>query len=489
MSAPRSLVLITVDCLRADHVGFMGYDRPTTPFLDSLAGESIVLDNAIVGGAPTYYSFPAIMASRHPLGMGRDLIGLSPDEPTIASTLNQIGYDTAAFVAGNPYLTRRFGYTGGFDVFRDFLDDTDGRNVTYEQKNNGRTQSPINQMIRQTSYKLGLRSLYDELHFQYGLKVAARSPQSFDQLRRFPSADTVVSHAGEWLQQCGSGPFFLWLHLMDPHSPYYPPQDALNLMGQKEMSAARACYLNSCWNRVGMSAKRYERLCEETMSLYDSGIRWVDQQIACLVRTLQSSGLWDDCVFALTADHGEEFLEHGGRMHTPPAVTEELVHVPLLMRIPGVRSCRTHAPFSLLHLAPTLLDCLQAPLPVEFLGKSYWQRLEKGQDWNDEIVVECIAGCRNPWRKKDRQGVRLLAVREARYKLIMDFEQRTDRLFDLQTDPGELHPLSHDTAKPVRRRLLERANKHIAEARHFQVANPQVALALRNITLEPVEEA
>jgi glucan phosphoethanolaminetransferase (alkaline phosphatase superfamily) len=69
----RAVVLITVDCLRADHVGFLGYERPTTPFLDSLAGESVVFTNAIVAGAPTYYSFPGIMASRFPLGLCRDV--------------------------------------------------------------------------------------------------------------------------------------------------------------------------------------------------------------------------------------------------------------------------------------------------------------------------------------------------------------------------------------------------------------------------------
>src|SRR5262245_3748671 len=117
-----SLILITVDCLRADHVGFLGYKRPTTPFLDLLAQKSLTFSNAIVAGAPTYYSFPAIMASRYPLRLGRDVVGLAPDEPTIASTLNQLGYTTAAFVAGNPYLSRPFGYHIGFDTFRDFLE-------------------------------------------------------------------------------------------------------------------------------------------------------------------------------------------------------------------------------------------------------------------------------------------------------------------------------------------------------------------------------
>ena len=105
-----SLILITIDCLRADHVGFLGYGRPTTPFLDALATESFVFSNAIAAGAPTYYSFPAIMASRPPLALGREVIGVAPGETTLASTLKEAGYATAAFLAGNPYLSPRFGH-------------------------------------------------------------------------------------------------------------------------------------------------------------------------------------------------------------------------------------------------------------------------------------------------------------------------------------------------------------------------------------------
>src|ERR1035438_45169 len=118
----KSIVLVTVDCLRADHVGFMGYERPTTPFLDSLAGESFVVPTAIVAGAPTYYSLPAILASRMPLALGRDVIGLAPGETTLATVLRESGYATGAFSAANPYISPRFGYDHGFEVFRDFLD-------------------------------------------------------------------------------------------------------------------------------------------------------------------------------------------------------------------------------------------------------------------------------------------------------------------------------------------------------------------------------
>src|SRR5438094_2620811 len=104
----RSIVLITVDCLRADHAGFLGYHRPTTPFLDSLAAESFVFSNAFAAGVPTYYSFPAIMASRYPLALGRDLVGLPPGETTPASVLRDAAYASAGFVAANPYLSSRF---------------------------------------------------------------------------------------------------------------------------------------------------------------------------------------------------------------------------------------------------------------------------------------------------------------------------------------------------------------------------------------------
>src|SRR5262244_3584616 len=118
----KSIVLVTVDCLRADHVGFMGYQRRTTPYLDSLAQESLVFPAAIAAGAPTYYSLPGILASRYPLALGRDVLGIAPDEETLPSVLKSYGFQTAGFSAANPYICSRFGYDQGFDCFRDFLE-------------------------------------------------------------------------------------------------------------------------------------------------------------------------------------------------------------------------------------------------------------------------------------------------------------------------------------------------------------------------------
>lgn len=487
MPAARSLVLITVDCFRADHAGFLGYPRPTTPFLDSLATESVVFSDAIVAGAPTYFSFPAMMSSRYPLSLGRDVVGLAPEEPTIASVLRKQGYATAAFLAANPYLSPRFGYDSGFSVFRDFLDaQIDSLAGESEGERERRVPSRWNRSLAKASHALSpVGRLYDDLYFQYCQRLVSSPALSLDQLRRFPAADVLVDRARDWLTGMADRPFFLWLHFMDPHSPYYPPQEAIELLGQGSPDASRARYLNSYWNRSDLEARRLKRHREDVVALYDAGIRWVDAQVARLVDTLRGQGLWEDCVLALTADHGEEFLDHGGRYHSPSKVTEELVRVPLLLHGPGLTPGRTAgAPFSLLHLAPTLLDLVEAPIPGGFRGRSHARFLQNEQNWDGEAIVECVHGCSNPFVIENRLRARLLAVREARYKMVLDFNSSLEQLFDLDADPGELRPLPSDAEKPVRRRLLERARQHLADSLRSRDADSRLAARLRDLRLE-----
>jgi arylsulfatase A-like enzyme len=475
MAARKSVVLITVDCLRADHCGFMGYQQPTTPFLDGLATESFIFPAAIVVGVPTYYSLPAIVASRYPLGLGREVLGLAPEEKNLASTLKEEGYATAFFGAGNPYLSARFGYDFGFDTFRDFLDgelapisgpdDASGKRRGWAGNLNG--------ILESVSHKIpGMTAAYNELYFQYCQRWAASAPESLDTLRRFPAADVIVDQARVWLDSLGGNPFFLWLHFMDPHSPYYPTEKSLEIFGKSRVTASRARYLNAYWNRFDLGSKRLRHQRDEVIALYDSGICWVDAQISRLVEGLRRSKLWENCVFAFTADHGEEFLEHDGRYHAPSLI-EELIHVPLLLRVPGaVGKELPRNPFSLLHLAPTLLAAAGASIPAEFQGQNHWQHIQDGTAWSEPAISECIAGCTNPFEPEQRRGGRLLSVRESRYKLLINFETRTECLFDLEADPGEKMALPIAVGKPERRRLLEVALAHLrkSSARQFSEA-------------------
>lgn len=492
---PKSVVLITVDCLRADHVGFMGYRRPSTPYLDSMAAEAFVFPSAIVAGAPTYYSFPAILASRYPLALGRDVLGLAPGEPTLASVLKGFGYATGAFGAANPYITGQFGYEEGFDTFRDFLDDeaTAPSTNSMPAPNGNGWASRFNRRLQELRPRLGpLAGVYDGLYFQYCQRWATSVPRSLDALRRFPAADVIVDHALTWLESIGQKPFFLWLHLMDPHAPYYPKEKALELMGSSAVTPFRARYWNSYWNRGDLGPKSLTRHRDEIITLYDAGIRWVDEQIDRLVTALRDSGRWQDCIFALTADHGEEFLDHGGRFHPPSQLTEEIIHVPLLLRVPeavkpvpeAVKKDLPKSPFSLLHLAPTLLDAAGLPVPPSFRGRSSWAQIRDGTICDDAAISECIANCTNPFRNQDRLGLRTLAIRESRYKLVLRFDPPTDLLYDLEADPGEQNPLPASAEKFVRRRLLQRAGEHLRCSVRERDAALALQARLRELRLE-----
>lgn len=464
----RNLVLVTVDCLRADHTGFLGYDRPTTPFLDELASAGIAAERAIVAGMPTYYSFPAILASRPPFALGRDVLGLAPGEPTLASALQDAGYATAAFVAGNPYLSPSFGYHQGFDRYLNLLDGGLPTSRPGPTDSAGpRMRTRLNTLLaRAASRWAPARAAYGELYFRYCRLVDRRTHDDDPEtLRRYPAANVVVDEAIAWLREARA-PFFLWIHLMDPHHPYYPPLASVEELLGDDRLAHRAAYLNAMWNRHDLSPRRRRRLRDKVVDLYDAGIRWADTQLRRLSDALRGLGEWDRTVLAVTSDHGEEFLEHGGRYHDPSKLTQELVHVPLVLHDPGHPGpTRLEAPFSLLDLAPTLLRLLDVPPPATFHGTSTWNGVAFAQAPDTAVVTECVPGGRDPWDRSGWVAPRLLAVQDARFKLVVDFRAGTDTLFDLVRDPTEMSTLPQYGEPAVRRRLFARVADHLTATR------------------------
>ena len=465
----------------------MGYGGQTTPFLDCLAKESFVVPKAIVAGAPTYYSLPALLASRSPLAMGRDVLGLSPTEPSLASVLKRAGYATACFAAANPYISPRFGFESGFDTFSDFLKTGATESSASADLNSDelRLASRINRSFQRLRPAMGLIGrVYDDLYFEYCQRVTA-TPESLDELRRFPSADVIVNQAVEWLSSIGDSPFFLWLHFMDPHSPYYPKESALASLSHDTVTPDRARYLNSYWNRSDVESNRLKKYREQVVKLYDAGIHYVDEQLGRFAQFLDQSGLWHDCVLAVTADHGEEFLDHGGRYHAPHKLTEELIHVPLLLRIPGREMLEQQkSPFSVIHLAPTLLDSLGCSVPAEFKGRSQLGHLLTSTHFDGPAISECVEGCTNPFRLDNRRGPRILAVRTTRHKLVIHFGRGTEDLYDLELDPHERSPLPVGLDRPVRRNLLEAAREHLRQTTERLDQHIRLGAMVRELRLE-----
>ncbi|HZQ17424.1 MAG TPA: sulfatase [Terriglobales bacterium] len=484
---PRSLILVTIDCLRADHVGFLGYPKQTTPFLDSLAKQSFVFTNAVVSGVPTYYSLPSLLTSRYPFALGRDVIGIAPGENTIATVLKERGFATAAFAAANPYVSAAYGYDSGFDTCRDFLN-ANGSDFALEgSRGSARpgTRTRANQFLSQMCHRLPLLgAAYDEVYFQYCQRMSCSSSDSLDALRRFPSADVLIDCATAWLHQYSSGPFFLWIHLMDPHAPYFPKLQATAEIAADRLDGERAKYINAYWGRGDLNVVRLQKRKQDIVDLYDSGIRWADLQIKRLVRRVAELGVLDDCAVAVTADHGEQFLEHGGRFHSPLAVHEELVHVPLLLRVPGFSGSRDLSdPIGLIDLAPTLLDALEISTPSSFRGRSCWSHLLNNKRWEWPVITECAFGCNNPTQVNKRSAPRLLAVRKQSYKLVVNFALGIEELFDVHSDPNEVNPLALEAAKEQRKCLLQFAEKHICQSYKSRDLDTRLAAQLRDLRL------
>lgn len=471
------LALVTVDCLRADHLGCYGHSAPTSPRLDQLAETAWLFDNAVVAGTPTFYSFPAIHASRHPLDLGRDSVGLVDGEATLATALRDAGYATAAFVAGNPYLAsggaRPSGYAAGFDHYEDFL--------RPPEPSSDSTPAPSTPAWRRAA-----RRVWDRLNgpatpkalrrllFELWLASLRHRTLDLDHLRQYPPADTVVDRALDWLgRRPPDQPFFLWVHLMDPHHPYYPPRE----------DVAHMVALNARWSRDDFGPASHRAIVDPVHALYEAGIRHADAQIGRLIDALDGHGLDghglgsgglhshgfngnSPTLLAVTGDHGEEFLEHGGRYHYPTSLARELTHVPLLVRDPRRPDAqRVEGPFSLLDLAPTLLAALGVDPPGTFRGASRLQ--------NDTYVAsrraitECVYDRRSPWTPGDESGLRLLAVQEGPHKLVVHFERGTAELFDLADDPGERTPLEPEALPEVRGRLLRALHEHLG-SQHSQ---------------------
>jgi arylsulfatase A-like enzyme len=318
---------------------------------------------------------------------------------------------------------------------------------------------------------------YDELYFWYCQWRSSRENLSVDKLRGYPPADVIVDQACTWLGSLGDQPFLLWIHLMDPHHPHYPPPEALSALGLSH-TTHRAQLLNSFWNRREIGPKRLQRYRDQVLSLYDAGVYWVDKQISRLVDSLRQRQRWDETAFVLTADHGEEFLEHGVRYHSPLNLPEELIHVPLLLRAPGLSGTHIfHAPFSLIHLAPTLLEIVGARVPESFQGRGFWEQIFSGTWEGEPAIAEAVGTGDNPLQLEGRMQPRVMAVRDSRYKLVIHLKENKETLYDLKSDPEERSPLPLNAVVSERARLLQLAHAHLQKSRESR--NVELALSAR----------
>ncbi|TNF84223.1 MAG: hypothetical protein EP299_00780 [Acidobacteria bacterium] len=293
------IVLISIDTLRADHLGSYGYSRETSPFLDQLAAKGVRFEQAISPASWTLPSHASMLTGLYPSShRAVDAeSSIAPSAVSVAELLQDAGFSTGAAVT-SWFVSANYGFDRGFDWFQD-LDQT--------------------------------------AHEKVGKTVDARG---------------VIDLAEEWLEEQADQRFFLFLHLYDAHYTYNPARPYRELFAT-DYKGPRRKYRNYMHYK---SNPLSEELLAFEESMYDGEIRYVDDQLARLYGILGRLGLQENTVIMVTSDHGEEFGERGswGHGHT---LFEEQVHVPLLVAGPGIEGPRTiAAPVGLVDLPPTLLE-------------------------------------------------------------------------------------------------------------------------------------
>jgi arylsulfatase A-like enzyme len=309
---PRGYVLISIDTLRADHVGAYGYPEPTTPFLDRLAARGVVFERAttpIPATLPAHLSmFTGLYPGEHdaypPSGV------LSPEIPTLPELFRAAGFRTAGHSEGG-FVAGGFGFARGFEVWTDteYAADTD--------------------------------------------------------------VERTFGRGAEFLRSLAPGErFFLFLHTYAVHDPYAPPADAAREFWPGEAPAGAFAPTGenlAAFNR-GHGAADAAAL-DWYRALYDASIRTVDGALERLWGELERLGLADETLLVVTADHGEEFLEHGRLAHTQ--VYRESLEIPLIVVTPGdARPRRVRSLVQLPDLLPTFVDLAGLEMPARVSGSS-----------------------------------------------------------------------------------------------------------------------
>jgi arylsulfatase len=304
---PRNVVLLSFDALRADHLGWYGYDRDTSPTLDRLAHESVAFRNAFSASSHTREAVPALLTGEYPDVAIDSNYRLATD--TIASTLSAEGYTTAGFHS-NPYVSRAYGYGRGFDTFD------------------------------------------DDLHLGRH-KLIALAQRALDKLknRHYARVEEINERSLSWLDSLDEEPFFLWNHYMDTHGPYEPPGEYATRYTDRTISDrdAQSLYQRAISDPESITDDERQLLID----LYDAEIAYNDEGVGNFLDALRDRGLYENSLLIVTADHGDAFGEHGYYEH-PRYLHEDLTRVPVFVRPPGGRNEVVSTPASTLDIAATI---------------------------------------------------------------------------------------------------------------------------------------
>lgn len=396
-AARPNVIMIIADTLRADAVSAQNPATAATPAMDALAADGTRFERTYTQSSWTRPSIATILTSLHPSSHGAvHKTSMLPDSVvTVAEAYRNAGYWTAAFVS-NINVAPIFNFHQGFSEYTYLSPDF------YFWARDSAARLALYRMLRVLRERFFANRIYAANFYQ--------------------DAVVVTERALRWLEHAPPQPFFLLVHYMDPHDPYFEiPYDGRGI--------ARVTTPNP------PVARR-----EELHKLYLDNVRFFDQHLAQLSTRLKTLGLYDDSVIALTADHGEAFYEHGGWWHGTTLYEEEVL-VPLILKRPRQAGAGTVVaePVQTIDIAPTLLAATGIAPPPGFEGIDLF-----GADQQPAVFVA----------EENLEGNVLASIRIGPWKLITANADnprglRPLELYHLDRDPHEQHDVADDEPERV----------------------------------------
>ena len=413
-----NVVLVSIDTVRADHVGAYGYDRDTTPALDALAKDSALFANTYASSPWTLPSHAALLTSLNVLHhkVRYEDERLDPSLPTLADLMRSAGYFCAAFTGGG-FLSPAYGFSKGFSRY-------------------GMGQGDIG-----------------------GPRLA----------------EAAAREALPWLQANADREFFLFIHTYQAHSPYFSPPPYDTMFTGPSPRWKKFDTVEDLGGKLSFFKALPDAERRNVIGLYDGEIRYTDDAlIKPLIAELRRLGLYDDTLIVVLSDHGEEFFDHGSWGHSHN-VYDESLRVPLVMKFPKSQFAGTRpAPVvRLLDVLPTILETAGVPFAAAaFDGRSLGPVLDGREKADRTIaadVAENVLGYRTPLRIALGAGRDKVIVNEAfkpEYRAAFPApppDPPAVEVYDLTSDPGERSNLAADAAKAKSARDLVRAASGLAQ--------------------------
>ena len=393
-----NIILLILDTVRASSMSLYGYQRPTTPVLDSLARESTVFDAAYATAPWTAPSHASMMTGLWASQAGADYLNPMFDSvTTVAQVLAGRGYVSGGFMANTGYAGYQLGISRGFTHYEDFP-------FSFQQALWSTTLSQTG------SGRLLLESVLEGERWKVRQALTRPNLRTETVRKSEPlTAATIARNFFVWRDGEARRPYFAMLNFMDAHAPYEPP--------------------DGYGTRFNSGKTELDR--------YDGGIAYEDSIIGSIVERLRARGDLERTILVVTSDHGEQFGEHGLDSHGN-SLYLPLLHVPLMVYAPGRAPAgqRVRSLVSLRDLAATLVDVAGAPagaLPGSSLARAW---TSSGNADLGPIIAEAAAVVNPSKVNLTRFGPMKSAIDSAGHYIF--YGNGTEQLFDWRTDSGEV---------------------------------------------------